>query len=659
MIDLLLPQRRRTAEISYRTHFLEGRDLVELLGLPTSSKINVTEDVALTYSAVWAATRLLSGTGGWLPLNLYRRVSERENRIASNDSRDDLVFRRPNTEMDSMPFRSMGFSYQINSGNAYAEIERDNGGKAINLWPIHPFNVHRVRDQDGDIYYRVNNSTGEPSFIPARDMLHVPNVMTSNGIDGRGIIQSARESIGMGLATERHGASHFGSGGIPQIVILHKQKFPEPGRSTFRKEWHEIHGGQGETAKSNVAILDAGADLKTIGLSPEDSQFLGTREHNINEIARWYGVPPHMIGDLRRATFTNIEAQGIEFVVFSLIQLLKLWEQQLSSKLLTEAERQTMFFEFNVNALLRGDAAARAAYYTAMVNNGMMSRNEARRLENFPPYEGGDEFFLQGAMVPVKSLLATADKAVDATSNVTVTEAPVNPEDVAANDVQAAALNGAQIASLIEIGNLLVTDQLPPGGTKAMLEAAFPAMDKKLIETIVSELDKFEPEPPEPQEPVAPPVGAAPIDEPTADKPEPVDEQAANETLRRCTLAARAMLLGSVARMIHKEATAARRAANKPGEFLKWLDAFYDDKHLATYTEAIQPACDALQALGFTFTAEEFPVEQSKVSYNELLEASGTCSAADLPNKIEECVSRWERVRPVAIVDSIIPLTAA
>lgn len=433
MIDLFLPQQRRMAydTPSYRTVFLEGRDLVEILGLPTASKVNVTEETSLTYSAVWAATRLLAGTGGWLPLNLYRRVSDRENRIARDDSRNDMISVRPNTEMDSMPFRAMGIMQQVNGGNAYAEVERDRRGTAINLWPIHANRVLRVRDQEGDIFYRVNNNDAGPSFIPAADMVHVPSMMTYNGIDGLGVVRFARESIGMGLVTERQGAAHFGNGGIPQLVVKHKAKFQEPGRSLFRKEWHEMHGGDGTQGKSNIAILDQDADIHTLTLSPEDNQYLSTREHNINEIARWYGVPPHMIGDLRRATFSNIEHMGIEFVVFSLIPWLKLWEQQLSTKLLTAGERATLFFEFNVNALLRGDAQTRANYYQAMVNNGMMSRNEARRLENLPPYEGGDEFFLQGAMVPVRTLLAKADAEEAAAKAAVENPQAIESEEVA------------------------------------------------------------------------------------------------------------------------------------------------------------------------------------------------------------------------------------
>lgn len=584
MISLFLPQSPRMAYDTphYNTHFLEGRSLIDILGLGTASKVTVNEETALTYSAVWAATRLLAGTGGWLPLNLYERVSERENRIAASDPRDDMVFQRPNHEMDSMPFRAMGFMQQVNGGNAYAAIERDKKSRPLAMWPIHASRVQRFRDQDGDIAYRVSRDSEGPDIVYAKDMLHVPSMMTVNGIDGMGVIRNARESIGMGLVTERQGAAHFGNGGIPQLVVKHKQKFLEPGRSLFRKEWHEIHGGGGSTGTSNLAILDQDADIQTLSLSPEDNQYLSTREHNVEEIARWYGVPPHMIGDLRRATFSNIEAQGISFVVNSMIPWLKLWEQQLATKLLTAEERPRMFFEFNVTALLRGDSAARAAYLQAMVNNGMMSRNEARRLENLPPYEGGDEFFLQGAMVPVKSLLAQAKSAEDAAAKAAagVTIIPVEDED------------------------------------EPTEEAA----------SVVTE--------PEPQ-----PVGTTPRDE-------------------ALVTAARVLCLGTVDRMIRVEATAARRAAKKPGEFLKWLDSFYDEHHPQTYRTAISPVCGVCAAIGYSVNTETFVDSQMEASKRQLLELSGDCSAAELPDKVEWQVAAWERSRAAEVVNTIIPLSA-
>lgn len=396
MINLFLPE-RRAADIHNRdpiSGFWYGP-----VGRAVSSGVHVTDDVAMTYSAVWAATRLLAGTGGWLPFGLYRRLDNGGREIATQDPRHILVHDRPNPEMTAMMYRAMGIGFQVNRGNFYAEIQRETGmdRRPVAYWPIHSSRVTVLRDAETDeLVYKVANNRGEPSFIPARDMLHVPSMISDDGIIGKGVIQHARESIGFGIATERHGANWFGKGAVPRIVINHTGKMDTEARAEFRKEWAEIYGGPDG---SKVALLGADATVTPISVSAEDSQFLFTRQHNVEEIARWYGVPPHMLQHLLRSTHNNIEHQGIEFVVYSLIPWLKLWEQEYWAKTLTEEEKPNHFYEFNVTALLRGDAAARGNFYKSMVNTGLMSRNEARKLENLNPVEGGDTMLVQGAMV--------------------------------------------------------------------------------------------------------------------------------------------------------------------------------------------------------------------------------------------------------------------
>lgn len=379
----------------------------------TSSGVPVNEQRAMMYSAVWAATRLLSGTIGMLPLDLYRRAGKGRE-VMSDDPRERIVHDRPNREMTSMAYRSSAVGQQVNAGNAYSWIERDISGTIRGLWPIHHSRVEVVRDDVSDeIYYKVRvDGSLDGEYYPAEDVLHVPSMISDDGIIGKGVIKHARESIGFGLATEKYGASWFEKGGIPRVAVTHPGKPSPEARKNFRKEWNEIHGGPNG---SKVALVAEGMGIVPLNISAEDSQFLETRQHNIEEIARWYGVPPHMIQHLLRATFNNIEHQQIEFVTFSLLPWLKLWEQELNAKLLTEEEQRSMYFEFNVNALLRGDSKTRGEFYKSLVTGGMMSPNEAREMENMNPYPEGEKFYMQGAMIPVdllaEQLQANIDKA--------------------------------------------------------------------------------------------------------------------------------------------------------------------------------------------------------------------------------------------------------
>lgn len=367
----------------------------------TVSSETVSEDSALNYSGVWAATRLLCGTGAGLPLPVYQGLVDEDREKA----REHPVYRVMNglfnPEMPAFQGRSLLWQWQVNRGNCFAEIVREGnaeGGELVALWPIHPMRVRLQRDEDGGLVYEVRNEPGEePSYLPPWRMFHVPSIITHDGIVGHGVIEHARESVGAGIAMEKYGANWFGkNGGVPRIVIEHEAKWDDTQRKAFREEWSDIHGGANG---SKVAILGGGATAKPLSISAEDSQFLETRQHNIEEIARWYGVPPHLLQHLLRATYNNVENLGLDFVKYSLLPWLRLWEQAIWHKLLRPGEREEMFAEHNVDALLRGDAASRAALYHNGINDGWMSPNEARKLENLPPRPGGDRFYVQGAIV--------------------------------------------------------------------------------------------------------------------------------------------------------------------------------------------------------------------------------------------------------------------
>lgn len=372
------------------------------VGRRTRAGVPVDEAIAETYSACWAATRLLSGTSAYLPFNLCQRLPNGDQRVCEGETLHSLLHDAPNPEMSSTMWRSMKFAQQINYGNCFSEIERDIQGGVKHLWPIHTTRVTMREDPEtGELYYEVRNNDGTVTPIPYVDMFHVPSMMSDDGRWGKGIIRYAAETIGLALATDRYGAGWFGSGGRPVAVLKHPKTMDDAARANVRREWREIYGPE---SPDKVAVLWEGMEYMPITTNPEESQFLQSRQWNLEDVARWYGVPPHMIGHLLRSTNNNIEQQGIEFVKYSLLMWIKVWEQEVWRKLLTEPQRQTGYYaKFTVDALERGDATTRTAALVQQFFNGALTLNQWAKIEDRPPIGPlGDLHFVQSAMVPLE-----------------------------------------------------------------------------------------------------------------------------------------------------------------------------------------------------------------------------------------------------------------
>lgn len=370
----------------------------------TTAKIDVSEESALNYSAVWAATRLICGTCANFTLPVYRSgdYGETREKLPTHPV-SRLLNVVPNSEMDAFNFRSVMWQWQINWGNAFAEIVREGNnpeGPVMELWPIHPSRVKLLRDEADQLYYEVYNfGQVPPTELDQWQMLHLPNVITYDGIVGHGVIQHARETIGSGIAAETRAANTFGNGGIPRAVIEHPGKWAEENRNSFRKEWKELYTGKDP---EGVALLGGGATMKPmLGLSEKDSQYLETRQFSVEEIARWYNIPPHLLHHLLRATFNNVEELGIDFVRYCLLPLLGIWHAGIRRKLFTPDEQTELFVEHDVDELMDGNAQSRAQLHQTLVQAGIKTRNECRKTENLDPVPGGDVFLVQGAMVPL------------------------------------------------------------------------------------------------------------------------------------------------------------------------------------------------------------------------------------------------------------------
>lgn len=392
----------------------------------TPSGVRVSETSALTLPAIVAATRIISETLASLPLNTLQQVDARTQNKAMGHPLWTILHDVPNPEQDIMCFLDMQTAFQVNWGNAYAEKQRD-GGEIVALWPIHPSriplsNITRnptepqnwrkiVAGQPGEIVYWVKNDDGTVTPIPADDMLHVPGVLSTNGITGQSIIRLIASAIGIAVATEEHVGSFFSKGAMAQVALLSDKVVGKEAAERLRRSWQETYGGSKNAYKA--VLLEEGMKLQAINISPEDSQLIAQRQFNVTEIARGYRLPPHLLGDLSRSSFSNIEAENLSFVIHSMQPWITRWEKALKRQLLTREERGRFQFKFNMNGLLRGDHAARAQFYQALFNLGTLSSNDIRGLEDMNPIEGGDQYFVPANnLMPIDKVAEMADAQI-------------------------------------------------------------------------------------------------------------------------------------------------------------------------------------------------------------------------------------------------------
>lgn len=352
----------------------------------TIAGARVNEKTALKLSAVWAAIHILAETLGQLPLSLIRKTgSDKEQ--ARDDPRFSLLHDQPNSEMTSINWRSTVQGHVVVSGNGYNWIMRNQAGLPIELIPLMPHVTSLKRENGALVYHsRTNVAGSEVNFrLNPADVLHIPG-LGFDGLSGYSPIRMQAEQLGAGIATQEFASRFFGnSANISGVVSV-------PGKiqdlSKMRKEWNAAFAGENQM---KTAIVDQGAGYTRIGIPPEDAQFIQTREFSIDEVARMYRIPPHMLARMGQATFNNVEHVGIDFVTYTMLPWLTRWEQELNRKLLTVEERKTLFFKFNVTGLLRGDQKTRFDSYHAAITDGWLTRNEARNLEDFNALEGLDE----------------------------------------------------------------------------------------------------------------------------------------------------------------------------------------------------------------------------------------------------------------------------
>lgn len=380
--------------------------LSQMLGgrIRTKTGVRVNEETALKLTAVFACVRVLAEGVATLPFPVYRRL-ERGKTKARQYYLYNILQYEPNPEMTSFTFRETMQAHLALWGNAYAEIEHDGGGKVKHLWPIPPNRIQRVKDERGRRRYRVTLAGGKPVLLHKEQVLHIPG-LSLNGIDGLSPIGYAREAIGLGLATEEFGANFFQNGANIGGIAEHPGTLTDGAAGRLKESLNEKYAGLGNSHR--LMLLEEGMKYQNIGIPPNDAQFLETRKFQTREIARFYNVRPHMIGDLDNATFSNIEHQGIEHVVHTLTPWLTRWEQAVNIKLIGKNSRNTYFAEFVVDGLLRGDIQSRYAAYAVGRQWGWLSANDVLEKENENPLPDG-----QGDLYMVPMNMVSADRAKD------------------------------------------------------------------------------------------------------------------------------------------------------------------------------------------------------------------------------------------------------
>ncbi len=372
------------------------------MGGTTSGK-NVTERSAMQMTAVYSCVRILAEAVAGLPLHLYRYTENGGKEKAVDHPLYHLLHDEPNPEMSSFVFRETLMTHLLLWGNAYSQIIRNGKGEVIALYPLMPNRMTVDRDARGKLYYKYTASSddaptmdGTTVYLSPSEVLHVPG-LGFDGLVGYSPIAMAKNAIGMAIACEEYGAKFFANGAQPGGVLEHPGTIKDPQR--VRESWQSTFGGSGNANK--IAVLEEGMKYTPISISPEQAQFLETRKFQINEIARIFRVPPHMVGDLEKSSFSNIEQQSLEFVKYTLDPWLTRWEQSIYRSLFTDSEKKKYFVKFNVEGLLRGDYTTRMAGYATARQNGWMSANDIRELENLdriPEEDGGDLYLINGNM---------------------------------------------------------------------------------------------------------------------------------------------------------------------------------------------------------------------------------------------------------------------
>ena len=359
---------------------------------------SVNPTTAIQVSAVYACVRVIAETIASLPLGVYEGTDE-GSRKATEHPLYRLLHDEPNAEMTSFIWRETMLAHLLLYGNSYSQIIRTGRAKVESLYPLLPDHMEVDRDSQGNLTYTYTTSEGQMYRLDPTEVLHIPG-LGFDGVMGYSPIALEKSAIGLGIAAEEYGSRFFQNGARPSGILTHPNTVTDP--AALRASWNTAYGGSGNTGR--VAVLEEGMHFEPLSIPNNEAQFLETRKFQVNEICRIFRVPPHMIGDLDRATFSNIESQNISFAVHTIRPWLVRIEQAINRALIPEKEKGRFYVQFNLDGLMRGDYKSRMEGYAIARQNGWMSANDIRELENLNPItdeEGGNAYLVNGNMIPI------------------------------------------------------------------------------------------------------------------------------------------------------------------------------------------------------------------------------------------------------------------
>lgn len=381
-----------------------GAKMLQQYGSTSAGKV-VNEQTAMQLTTVYACVRTIAEAVAGLPLHLYRYTDSGKEKAVDN-SLYYLLHDEPNPEMSSFTFRETLMTHLLLSGNAYAQKIFDNRGQVIALYPLMPTQMNVLRDSSGKLVYQYtytpsDSKPGTPKTVnlSSEEVLHIPG-LGFNGLVGFSPIAMARNALGLAMATEEFGSKFFANGAQPSGVLEHPGTIKDPEK--LRNEWQRNFGGSSNSNKT--AVLEEGLKYHPISIPPDQAQFLESRKFQVNEICRIFRMPPHMVGDLEKSSFNNIEQMSLEFVKYTLDSWVCRWEQGLKRSLLRGDDKKKYFWKFNVDGLLRGDYVSRMNGYAVGRQNGWLSANDIRALEDMdmiPDKLGGNLYLVNGNMLPL------------------------------------------------------------------------------------------------------------------------------------------------------------------------------------------------------------------------------------------------------------------
>jgi HK97 family phage portal protein len=379
-----MPILERVTRLFSRPSAVKASVLPDLIGASYGSSAS-TEDGALRVAAVYSCVRVIAETVASLPLLTYRRRRDGGKERAEGDPIFDLLRMNPNTEQTSLEWREQMLTHLLLRGNAFSKIVRD-GRQVVELVPLSPDSV-QVKTNDGGaiVGYAVKGG----AVIAPSDMLHIRGLST-DGVVGRSVLRDAHDTFSSAKSAQEYGRRVFDNDATPGMVLRHPETLDAEAATRLRESWQAMFGGPRNAGR--VAVLEEGMSVEKVQLSAEDMQFIDTRKLQRQEIAAIFRVPVHLVGDLSQSSYSNIEQQSIEFVTHCIRPWCVRIEQALWKKLLTPAERRTMFFEFLLDGLVRGDLASRYQAYQVGRQAGFLSVNDIRAFENMNPIDGGDRY---------------------------------------------------------------------------------------------------------------------------------------------------------------------------------------------------------------------------------------------------------------------------